>query len=132
MNLKTLECLDSGDPSGVVRLRPCTVVNSETQIWRCSSSHGLYVMKKGNRSYLDYSGLHFYTGGDKQVRKWIANKGTGVSSRSICDIPDSYKGWWFFLLSSFCDVSHILFFLVPFCIFFCCLHFVMSLTSSSS
>lgn len=92
MNLKTLECLDSGDPREV-QLRPCTAGNNETQKWYCSPSHGLYAMKKGGRSYLHYLGIHFYMGGDKQLTKWVANKGTGVPSRSICAIPDAYKGW---------------------------------------
>ena len=92
MNLKTLECLDSGDPKEVL-LRPCTAENNETQKWYCSPSDELYSIKKGVPSYLQYLGTHFQMGSNKQDSKWIANKGTGFPSRSICDIPDAYKGW---------------------------------------
>ncbi len=91
LNLKTLKCLDFKDSP--VALRRCTVEkNTTTQMWHCNSSSGvLYGMHGGTKSNLDFSGLHFLMGGE--VKKWEANKGTGVPSRSICDIPDTYKGW---------------------------------------
>ena len=92
LNLKTLKCLDFKDTRHV-DLRHCNslVDRNTTQTWYCNRPslqlHGRY---KGNTLNLDYSGLEFYLGG--QGKRWVANKGQGTPSRSICDIPDTYKG----------------------------------------
>ena len=90
LNLKTLKCLDFKE---TVDLRHCNylVHRNTTQTWYCnSSSHQLHAGYKGITMNLDFSGLEFYLG--DEVRRWMANKGHGTPSRSICDIPDTYKG----------------------------------------
>jgi hypothetical protein len=90
LNLKTLECLD-GKNNLRVALRRCTGDRNATQMWHCNSSADkLYGIYGGAKWYLDFTGSHFYMGGDASY-KWVANK--GAVSRSICDIPDTYKGW---------------------------------------
>lgn len=93
MNLKTLECLDFGYQD-TVTLRQCTVDNNVTQMWQCKNdSDGLYGVYDGKKSYLDFTGNHFYIGDTQVFFKWVASKGNGVRTRAVCDIPDTYKGW---------------------------------------
>ena len=90
LNLKAQKCLDFKDPTSVA-LRQCTVENSTTQMWYCNrSSVQLYGKHDGTTSNLDFSGHKFYMG--DELGKWVANKGLGAPSQSICDIPDTYRG----------------------------------------
>ncbi|CAB4013571.1 Hypothetical predicted protein [Paramuricea clavata] len=93
LNLKTLECLDGKDNLRVA-LRRCTVDRNATQMWHCNSSADkLYGIYDGAKWYLDFTSSRFYMGFDANY-KWVANK--GAVSRSICDIPDTYKGCYRF------------------------------------
>lgn len=90
LNLKTLECLDSRNPDKLA-LRPCTVNQTETQMWYCNrTSHTVYRIYHKVKSYLAFSGnfkMNFY-----DSTKWVADNGISARSRSICALPVKYRG----------------------------------------
>ena len=90
LNLKTFKCLQSTD-GYKVDLGQCTAETNERQTWYCSSD-SLYSKRKGTKSYLRFPGVHFSLGKNADY-KWVASKDHGAPNRSICDIPDAYKGW---------------------------------------